>query len=154
MRSPYFFTKTKAAANIVVHDEYPGHRMTFSAWQILRSFKFTVSCPEFAGVDLNVFRHLEEVFRMMINHAAKCANAQRGVGGGTAVDVEWSMGDTVAALRVFPRSVKYIITLTRDELGNVTIDSPQMKFSDIPSMNQAMKVVGQVVHVAMDMMGR
>lgn len=151
--TPYFFRKTKRNAEIVIHDELPGHRMTFSAWKVLRAWWHMVTCPEFVDVDRDVFRHLEEAFRMMTNLVAKSTGNKRAVGVGVEVDVEWSGDNNLAILRVYPRSDKYLITIERDELGNVMITSPRMKFTnDIPGLNQARHVCGQVVQVATSMM--
>lgn len=152
MFKPYFYKKTKLSAELVICDEIPGKRMLFKAWKVMRSFWHTVTCPEFVDVDRNVIRHLEESFKMMINHAAKSVDAQRAVGGGVNVDVEWSSENDFALVRVYPRSNKYVIRIERDELGNVMITSPRMVFkNDIAGLNQARHVCGQVVQVAASM---
>ncbi len=151
MKTPYFYLRNAKRAEIVIHDTLPGHRMTFTAWKVLRSISFRVECPEFMDVDLNVFRHLEDAFRMMTQHAAKVIESDHAVGGGMKVDVDWSEGNNYATLPVFPKSKKYIIVLERDELDNVTITSPKMTFSDLPSLNQARRVCGQVVGVVTSM---
>lgn len=150
--APYFLRQQKTYAVIVIHDLYPDLRLVYSAWKVLRSWWFSITCPAFIDVDRHLLRHMEESFAMMINHAAKAMDTGgRAVIGGTDVDVEWSQGNDVALLRVFPRSNKYIIVLRRDADGNVMITTPSMKFGDLPSANQARHVFGQVVRVATSM---
>lgn len=153
MDSPYFLRQTKQLAVIVVNDELPDHRMIYTSSKVLRSWWHTVTCPEFMDVDRNMFRHLEESFKMVINHAARSLEIDaRAVQGGMDTDVEWANNNNLATLRVFPRSKKYIITLERDDLGNVMISSPAMKFTnDIPGLNQARHICGQVVKIATSM---
>jgi len=128
---------------MIVHDE----------WKVLRLWWHTVVSPEFVDVDINVIRHLEEAFKQMINHAAKSTDSQRAVGGGVNVDVEWvGVENNLCTLRVYPRSNKYVVTIERDELRNVMITFPRMSFTnDIPGLNQARHICGQVVQIARSM---
>jgi hypothetical protein len=153
MKTPYFHIKQKTKATIVVHEEFPGHFMTYWAWKVLRALWFSVISPEFAGVDMSVIRHLEEAFKMMINHAGSSTDNPRRNGGGVNVDVEWIGTDNnLCTLRVFPKSDKYKVTIKRDELGNVMIDFPRVMFTnDIPGLNQARHICGQVVQVSTSM---
>jgi len=155
MQAPYFLTRQKLSAEILIHDERPYQRMTYSARKVFRSFWFTVSTPQFVDVDANLARHLESALQMMTNYAAQNTGNQRGVKGGVKVDPEWIGTDgSHCTLQVYPRSNKYLIDILKDELGNVLIDIPAMKFTnDIPGMNQARRVLGQVVEIARSMRG-
>ena len=155
MQAPYFLKRQKLSAEILIHNEHPYQRMKYSAWKVLRSFWFTVSTPQFVDVDINLVRHLEGAMQMMTNYAAQSTGNQRGVGGGVKVDPEWiGIDGSHCTLRVYPRSDKYLIDVSKDELGNILIDIPAMTFTnDIPGMNQAKRVLGQVVEVARSMRG-
>ncbi len=154
--APFFLIKQKTDAMIVVSDQYPNHTMTYLAWNVLRAYWWSVVCPQFLSVDLLTMRKLEEALTMMANHIGKSLGigGTRPTAGGVNVDVEWVGSDNNhATIRVFPRNNKYIVTLLRDELGNVTIFFPRIVFRDLPSLNQARHVCGQVVKVATSMRG-
>lgn len=152
--APFFLIKQKQDAMIVVSDQYPNQTMTYLAWKVLRSYWWSVICPQFLAVDILTMRKLEESLTMMANHIAKSLSigGARPTAGGVNVDVEWHGTDNNhATIRIFPRNNKYIVTLLRDELGNVTIYFPRVIFKDLASMNQARHVCGQVVKVATSM---
>jgi len=151
--SPRFMERQKTRAKLLVHHEYPSQLMFFSAWKVRPAWFFRVVSPTLDGVDKNVLRHLEEAFKMMINHTAKSVDAKRAVGGGSSGVIVVDEPEH-KEVRVYLRTDKYRIILDRDLLGAVSISVPSMTFTnDIPGMNQAKTVCGQVVSLA-DMMER
>ncbi len=149
--APYFTIKKKLKAEIVVHELYPYLRVTYVGWKVLRAYWLRVTSPQFIGVTLLVIRKLEEALSMMAAHINANLNIVDRIAGGVNVDVEWNADNSLAVLRVFPRSDKYLAIIHRDELGNVYVDFPRINYSDLPSLIQARHICGQVVQVAESM---
>jgi hypothetical protein len=148
---PYFASRKKLSAAIVVDERYPTQQIYFSAWKVIRFFAFVFTTPQFVDVQPVTLRRFEDALKMAANHAAKLnADGEKGVGGGVQ-GIIVDQNENYFDVRIFPRSDKYHIIIQQDEFGAITIDVPAMRLTDIPSINQVRKVMGQCVQLAESM---